>query len=72
MAEVAWGGRSALMWLRLRVAEWEAVMVLPFGVLTMIGFFVTFLSMHGVSAQMKWLVHPESAQPTRVWFLLVV
>ena len=58
------------MWLRLMETEWVAYIILPLGVRIMMLFCTGFLFWHSVSAQMKYLVHPESAQPTCGGFVL--
>ena len=63
VAVVACLGRLGWRWPRFKSAVWEAIMVEPLGVVTTMGLFVFCLLVHGVSAHIKWLVHPESAQP---------
>ena len=63
VADVACSGKSGWRCRRSRVAVWEACMVPPLGVRTMMRLCGGPLLCHGVSVQIKCPVQPESAQP---------
>ena len=72
VADVAWGGRLGWRCRRSRDAEWDACMVPPLGVRTMMLFCSGPLLWQGVSAHIKCPVQPESAQPNCGILLFVI